>query len=219
MTKLTPLLLAGALALPGAFLAGASQAQVGGIAVVDPDGAIANSNAWKAAQGQLQTTYKPQLDQAEARRTAIGAELQPLVTKLQADQKANVAQASLQTQYQAIQAKENAGNAEIQRLTTPFVRARAYTIEQIQRQLKAAIDAAAARKQAKIVLAPNDVVHLEPAGDITADVTTELNRLVPSVGITPPAGWQPAGQGGGQGAGAAPVAAAPAATTRKPSGR
>jgi len=212
-------LIAATLIAPGALLAGVSQAQVGGVAVVDPDGAVAGSNAWKAAAGQLQTTYKPTLDQAETRRQAISAELQPLVTKLQNDQKANVAQAQLQTQAQAIQAKEQAGNAELQRMTMPYARARAYAIEQIQQQLKPAIDAAAASRKASIVLGPNDVVHLDPAGDITAAVTTELNRLVPSVSITPPANWQPGQQGQ---AAAAPAAAAPApapAPTKQPQGR
>lgn len=204
------LIAAAALVIPGALLAGVSQAQVSGIAVVDPDGAVAGSNAWKAAAGQLQTTYKAQLDQAEARRQAIAAELQPLVTKLQNDQKANVPQATLQSQLQSIQAKEQAGNAELQRMTTPYARARAYTIEQIQRQLKPAIDAAAVRKKASIVLAPNDVVHLDPAADLTADVTIELNRLVPSVATTPPANWEPGQQG---------QAPAAPANTKQPQGR
>ena len=212
MKSFKTMLMAAALVAPGALLAGVSHAQVGGVAVVDPDGAVGNSNAWKTAASQLQTTYKATLDQAEARRQAIAAEIQPLVTKAQADQKANVPQAQLQTQRQAIQAKEQTGNAELQRITMPYARARAYAIEQIQGQLKAAIDAAATRKKASIVLGPNDVVHLEPAGDLTADVTTELNRLVPSVSIAPPANWQPGQQGG------APAAAAPA-NTKAPQGR
>lgn len=195
MTSFKTFLMAAALATPATLFAASAQAQVSGIAVVDPDAAIGNSNAWKAAQTQLQATYKTQIDQAEARRKAITAELQPLVTKFQADQKANVAAATLQSEAQAIQTKEQAGNAELGRLTAPFLRARTYVAEQIQAQLKAAIDAAAARKKASIVLTPNDVAHLDPAGDMTADVTTELNRLVPSANITPPAGWQP-GQGG-----------------------
>ncbi|QKS01053.1 OmpH family outer membrane protein [Sphingomonas sp. CL5.1] len=215
MNSKKTMLIAAALLAPGALVGGVSQAQVNGVAVVDPDGAVAGSNAWKAAAGQLQTTYKATLDQAETRRQAISTELQPLVTKLQNDQKANVAQAQLQTQLQTIQSKEQAGNAELQRITAPYVRARAYAIEQIQQQLKAAIDAAAARKKASIVFGPNDVVHLDPAGDITADVTTELNRLVPSVSIAPPANWQPGQQGQ---AGAAPAAPAPA-NTKQPQGR
>ncbi|MCW6529617.1 MULTISPECIES: OmpH family outer membrane protein [Sphingomonas] len=211
MNSFKTMLMTAALVAPGALLAGVSHAQVGGVAVVDPDGAVGNSNAWKTAASQLQTTYKATLDQAEARRQAIANEIQPLVAKAQADQKANVPQAQLQTQLQAIQAKEQAGNAELQRMTLPYARARGYAIEQIQAQLKAAIDAAAARKKASIVIGPNDVVHLDPAGDLTADVTTELNRLVPSVSIAPPANWQPGQQGG---------AAAPApANTKQPQGR
>ena len=49
-----------------------------------------------------------------------------------------------------------------------------------------------------------------PGHPITAAVTAELDRLVPTVNTTPPANWQP-GQGG-QAAGAAPAGAAPAAT-------
>ncbi|MBN8846681.1 MULTISPECIES: OmpH family outer membrane protein [unclassified Sphingomonas] len=214
MNSKKTMLIAAALLAPGALVASVSQAQVNGVAVVDPDGAVAGSNAWKTAAGQLQTTYKATLDQAETRRQAISTELQPLVTKLQNDQKANVAQAQLQTQLQTIQSKEQAGNAELQRMTAPYVRARAYAIEQIQQQLKAAIDAAAARKRASIVLGPNDVVHLDPAGDLTADVTTELNRLVPSVSIAPPANWQP----GQQGQAGAPAAPAPT-NTKQPQGR
>ena len=48
---------------------------------------------------------------------------------------------------------------------------------------------------------------LGAGADITPAVITELNALVPSVGITPPAGWQP---GQAQGAAAAPAPATPA---------
>ena len=50
--------------------------------------------------------------------------------------------------------------------------------------------------------------------DITDAVVTEINALVPSVSITPPAGWQP----GRQGQAAAP-AAAPANPAQAPKSR
>ena len=49
--------------------------------------------------------------------------------------------------------------------------------------------------------------------NITTQLKTQLNTLVPSVSITPPAGWRPGGQQ--QGAAPAPAAAQPA----KPAGR
>ncbi|WP_326524262.1 OmpH family outer membrane protein [Sphingomonas sp.] len=204
------MMLAAAAAIPGTVaLVAPAAAQVSGIAIADPNGAVANSNAWKAAAAQIQTTYKTQIDQAEARRQAIAAELQPLYTKFEADQRANVAEATLRTQATAIQQKEEAGNQEIGRLTAPAQRAQAYAIEQIQNQLNTAVQAAVTRKNVSLLLRPDAAMFAQPAVNITADITTELNRLVPSVQTNPPANWQP----GQQQAGAAPAATAPAPTT------
>ena len=189
-------------------------AQVGGIAVADPNNAVARSRAWTTAQSQIQATYKAQIDQAEARRKAITAEIQPLYTKFEADRKANVAEATLRQQATAIQQKETAGNQELARLTQPAQRAQAYALEQIQRQLNAAVTAATQRKNVTLLLRPDAALFAQPAADITADVTAELDRLVPSVNTTPPANWQPGqdGAGAAPAASAAPAAAAPAAT-------
>ena len=70
MTTFKTLLVAAAVLSPAAIVAPA-QAQVSGIAVADPQGAIAGSKAWTTARGQIETTYKSQLDQAETRRQAI----------------------------------------------------------------------------------------------------------------------------------------------------
>ncbi len=206
------MMLAAAAAVPGtvAFVAPAS-AQV---AVADPNAAVAQSNAWKAAAAQIQTTYKTQIDAAEARRRAIAAELQPLYQKFEADQRANVAEATLRTQANAIQTKETAGNQEISRLTGPAQRAQAYVIEQIQVQLPAAVQAAVTRKNIQVLLRPDAVAFAQPTANITPDVTTELNRLVPSVNAAPPANWQPGQQGG-----AAPAAGTAPAPARPNTGR
>ena len=217
MTTLKTLLLAAALVAPAA-----ANAQVGGIAVANPEAAIANSRAWATARGQIQTTYKTQLDQADARRRAIQTELQPLVTAYQTAAGApGATEASLRPQAQAIQTRENNANQELARLTGPAQRAQAYALEQISGRLKDAIDGAGRARNASLVLRPDAALSVQPAADITAAVTTELDRLVPTVSIAPPANWQP-GQAG-QGAGAAPAGAPPrapaAASRRQPSGR
>ncbi|MGK6319905.1 OmpH family outer membrane protein [Sphingomonas sp. DT-204] len=205
------ILLAAAAAIPGTVaLVAPAAAQVAGIAVANPEAAVARSRAWTAAQQQIQTTYKAQIDQAEARRKAIQAELQPLYAKFEADRKANAAQATLRTQAQTIQTRETAGNQELARLTAPAQRAQAYALEQIQAQLAPAVTAATTRKNVQLLLRPDAALFAQPATDITADVTAELDRLVPSVSITPPANWQPGQQ---QAAAGAPAAAAPAAST------
>ncbi len=217
MTTFKTLLLAAALAAPGV-----ASAQVGGIAVADPEAAVANSRAWSAARTQIQTTYKTQLDQANARRQAVAAELQPLV---QAYQRAAAApgatEASLRPQAQAIQTKEQAANTELGRLTAPAQRAQAYALEQISNKLPDAVNAAVRAKNVSLLLRPNAALFANPAADVTSAITAELDRSVPSVSITPPANWQP----GQQQQGAAATTAAPAATTpapannQRPSGR
>lgn len=212
MKTLKMFLLAAAAAVPGtAALIAPAQAQVAGIAVANPEAAVARSRAWTAAQQQIQTTYKAQLDQAEARRKAIAAELQPLYSAFEAARAApNANEASLRTQAQAIQTKENAGNQELGRLTAPAQRAQAYALEQIQAQLNAAVTAATTRKNVQLLLRPDAALFAQPTTDITADITTELDRLVPSVNTTPPANWQPGGQEQQQAAAPAPAAPAPA---------
>ncbi|WP_294266714.1 OmpH family outer membrane protein [uncultured Sphingomonas sp.] len=203
-----------AAALAPVAIATPSLAQVNGIAVANPEGAVLESNAWKTAISQIQTTYKTQLDQAQSRQTAVQNELRPLVDAFQKARSApNANEAALRTQANTIQQKEQAANAELQRLTQPVQRARAYAAEQIGAQLQAAVNAAMSKKKVTLLLRPEAAVQTQPSADITTDVTAELNRLVPNVSITPPANWQPGGQ---QGAAAAPAAAAtparPAAT-------
>ena len=220
MKTIKTMLLAAALVAPGLFAASGATAQVGGIAVADPEAAIAASKAWTAAKAQIQTTYKAQLDQATSRRQAIAAELQPLVTAYQTAARApGATEASLRPQAQAIQTKEQAANAELARLTQPANRAQSYAIEQISAKLPDAVNAAVRAKSVNVLLRPNAALFVQPTADITSAITAELDRAVPTVSITPPAGWQPGQQG--QGAAAAPAAAAPAAagSARKPSGR
>ena len=216
----TLLLAAAALVAPAAMTATAADAQVSGIAVADAQGAIANSKAWNAARAQIETTYKAQLDQAETRRQAVARELQPLVTAFQTAQRApGATEATLRPQAQAIQARENAANQELARLTQPAQRAQQYAIEQIQAKLSDAVTAAVRAKNVSLLLRPEAALFAQPTADITAAVTTELDRLVPSVSTAVPANWQP-NQGGQQQQGAAPAPAARApAATRAPQGR
>ena len=184
-------------------------AQAGGIAVANPEGAVAGSRAWTTARTQIEATYKAQLDQAQARRDAIGREIQPLVTAFNTARAApNANAASLQTQAQAIQAREQAGQAELTRLTAPAQRAQAYAIEQISARLNEAVQAVVRARNITMLVRPDAVLFAQPAADVTPAITTELDRLVPSVNTTPPANWQPGQQG------QAPTATAPAAGAR-----
>lgn len=210
MTK--PLYLLAAVAALAAAPAGA---QTAGIAVANPEAAVAQTKAWTTARGQIETQYKTQLDQANARRQAAQTELQPLVTAYQTAARApNANEAALRPQLQAIQTREQAAQTEIARLTQPAQRAQAYALEQISGQLRTAVNNAVARKKVTLLLRPDAALYAQPASDITADITQELDRLVPTVSIAPPANWQP-----GQQQGAAAGAAQPQQQRPAPQGR
>jgi Skp family chaperone for outer membrane proteins len=187
--------LAAGLALSTAIAAAPASAQVNSLGVANLDAAVQRSTAWTTAMTQMQTTYKATIDQLNTRETAIRAELKPLADKLQSDAKApNPNQQSLQTQYTTLQQRQNAAQQELAKIGQPVARARAYVEEQIVAKLDDALRAAMTRKNVSLVVRPEAALSYQPAADITADVTTELNRLVPSVSITPPANWQPGGQ-------------------------
>jgi Skp family chaperone for outer membrane proteins len=188
------LLAASLLAVPATASA---QAAASAVAVANLEEAVQKSNAFTAAIAQIKVTYAAQIATLEARQKTLNAEIAPLVTAFQAAQKApNPNQAALQTQYNAIQTKQQNGQKELQNLGTPVARAQAYVEEQIVGKLDVALKAAMVKKGVALVVAPQATVSYSPAADLTDEITLELNTSVPSASITPPAGWQPGGQGG-----------------------
>lgn len=190
-----PVLAAGLiLAAASPMLAVPATAQVvKGVGVVSLPAVIANSNAFKIAEEQRLVTYKPQLDQANARRQAIAAQLQPMYQKFQADQQNNVAQAQLQQQAGAIQQIEQAGQRELQQMLAPVALSRAYVQEQIEEQLDEAVQAGATKRNVTLILdaANGQVIYADAAYNITQAVLDELNRVLPTAQLVPPQGWVP----------------------------
>lgn len=201
---------------------------VPGLAVANLEAVVANSSAYRTAQQQRQVTYKPQLDQAEARRKAISAQLQPLADKFNRDRAAAGAnQAALAQQAQSIQQIQQAGEQELQRLVQPIALSEAYVEEQITEKLDAAVKAAMAQKKISILLAPQAIAALNNNGyNLNQTILEELNKLIPAAQLVPPANWEPreqrearAAQAAQQGqAGAAPAAPARPAG-QQPDGR
>ena len=218
--------LAAAAAAPLAISPAAAQ-NAQGIGVVSLPAVMANSNAFRVAEQQRPVTYKPQLDQAEARRAAIAAQLQPLVEKFNADRAAaSPNQQALQQQAAQIQQIEQNGQRELQQILAPVALSRAYVAEQIEEKLDEAVQAAAAKKGVTLILdaSQGDVVFASAERNMTQDVLAELNTLLPTAMLVPPTGWVPreirqqqeaaaAAQAAQQGAGAAP------ATGVQPTGR
>lgn len=232
MKRIVKSAVAGLLLASGSQIAVAQNAApsgtlVAGLAVADLEGAVANSNAYKVAQQQRPVTYKAQIDQAEARRKAISAQLQPMVDKFTKDRQAAAPnQTALQQQAQAIQQIQQSGEQELQRIIQPVAYSEAYVQEQIEDKLDQAVKNAMGQKKVSLLLNPQVVLAMNNnAYNLTPDITTQLNTLIPSAQLVPPQGWEPrqirearAAQAAQQGAAAGQPPAAPTTTTQ-PTGR
>ena len=221
-------LIAGTLILAGSQLvvvAPAAAQAVKGIAVANPTAIVALSNAFKVAEQQRPVTYKAQIDQANARKGQIEAQLRPLATKLQADAQAPTAatnQAALQQQYGQIQQIEQSGQNEINQILQPVALSRAYVVEQIGDKLEQATKAAMAKQKIEILLDSGSVINAGETYNLNQAILNEVNVILPSAQLVPPAGWLPRAQRDQQAQqqGAAPAAAAaPAIPGTKPKGR
>lgn len=213
-------LTAGAAVIPAA----PAMAQVvRGIGVVNVRAAVANSNAFKTAQTQRQTTYAAQIQQANTRQQQIAQQLQPLYTQAEtASRAANPDQAALQRQVTQIRQIEANGQRELQQILQPLALSEAYVQEQITAQLNTAVETVAKRRNITLIFDPTSgsPIYADAAYNMTQDVVNELNRLVPSVQIVPPAGWQPREVREAQAAQAAQAAPQPAQQPRpQPQGR
>ena len=210
-------------AAPAAAQAAAQGAST--IGVVSLPAVVANSNAFKVAEQQRPVTYKPQFDAAEARRSAIAAQLQPMVDKFNADrQVANPNQQALQQQAAQIQQIEANGQRELQQILAPVALSRAYVQEQIEDKLDQAVQNAAKKKGVTLILdaSQGQVVFAEAKHNLTQEVLNEVNTLLPNALLVPPTGWVPREMRQQQEAAAAQAAQSqqPAASTsQQPTGR
>ncbi len=183
-----------ALSAPAAITPVAAQAAAGArtIGVVNVPAVVANSNAYRTAQQQRQTTYQAQIEQANQRRQAIGQQLQPLIQQLQtASQQPNANQQALQQQALQAQQIEQAGQQELQQLLAPVALSQAYVEEQINDQLNTAIQNAARAQNISLVITPDVILYADASYNINQPVLDELNRLLPSAQLVPPTGWVP----------------------------
>jgi Skp family chaperone for outer membrane proteins len=182
--------------------AGPVGAGVNGIAVANLDAVVANSLAFKKAQADREVTYKPQLDAAKAKEAALNAQIKPIVDKFQKDRAApganvNALAAAAQQQVQAIQ---ESGKAEIEKIVEPVRLSDAYVLEQIMEKRAAAVQAAMSKAGVTLLLNPEAILAATNAYNLNQQILSELNTSLPSVQIVPPAGWQPreAREGAGQ---------------------
>ncbi|MCW0198508.1 OmpH family outer membrane protein [Sphingopyxis sp.] len=174
------------------MLAAPAAAQARSTAVADVRAAAAKSNAFTVASQQIQTTYKAQIDQQETRGQTLQAEMNVLIAKYNEEAKKSPQnQTALQAAAKAVQDKRTAAQEELGKIGEPVELALAYVEDQISVRMNEAIKAAMTAKKVDLLLQPDAVLARENNVDITDAVVVELNKILPSVTITPPAGYKP----------------------------
>ncbi|MBJ7527233.1 MAG: OmpH family outer membrane protein [Sphingomonadaceae bacterium] len=184
--------------LAAAFLSVAAisvpaSAQVAGIATSDTAVAITRSKALGTAYQQIGTQYATVAQQLQAKRV----EINNLNAQLDTNKDKELTQEELDV---AIKAKNplltqiDAKQKELNTLQEPIFLAQLYAVEQIALKYDAAQQAVITAKKINVILAPDAFVWAPEAVDVTAAITAELDKAVPSVPITPPAGWRPSRQ-------------------------
>jgi Skp family chaperone for outer membrane proteins len=184
-----------ALAAGIAMLPVATNAQVAGIATFDATTAILNSKARVAAYSQVDTTYASYFTQIE-QKAKEGNDLQQQLYKqfdANGDKKLDDAEvAKLEAAKNPLKDQIQAKNNEMQQLQVPIVKARMFALEEIAKKFAAAQQEVIAQKKLSLILTPDAFIYAPEAANVTPAITAALDRLVPSVGITPPnANWQP----------------------------
>lgn len=174
------------------MLAVPAAAQAKAVAVADVRVAAGRSNAFTVASQQIETTHKATIDQQQTRGQTLQAEINVLIAKYNEEvKKTPQNQTTLQAAGKALQDKRQAANAELTRIGAPVDLAIAYVEDQISLRMNEAIKAAMTAKKVDLLLNPDAVLARENNVDITEAVIAEINRILPNVSITPPAGYQP----------------------------
>ena len=169
-------------------------AQVNGIATSNTIQAIVQAKAFSAAYKEIDVAYASYFEQMKTK----AQDLNNLNAKLDANGDKVVDQAELDA---AVKAKNpviqqiDQKELEIQQLQAPIALAKIHAIEGIARQFDAAQTNVIKAKKISILLAPDAFLYAPNEIDITPAIVAELDRIVPTVVSTPPAGYQATRQG------------------------
>jgi len=178
-----------AMAALAALAAVPAAAQVNGIAVADPAIAVAGSQAIQTAYNQIGTTYqaqRTQLEQLQQQRAGLIRQFDTNNDGQLSQEEQTAAQANT-----AVIQQVNGLDQQINTVQQPVTLARVYAIEQIAQQLNPAVQQVVQANSIQLILAPAAALFVADAVDVTDEIITQLNTLVPTVSTAAPQGWQP----------------------------
>lgn len=169
-----------------ATVATPAAAQIAGFATSNPELVLLRANARTAAYQQIGQQYAAQIEQINQ----LTAQLSPLEQQIDTNGDGQVTQAEATANAAALQQAQSLGQ-QIDALSRPIQLAQMYALEQLIVDYGNSRDTAMQAKGVQVLLDPQSVQMSPQTFDITPDILATLNQRVPTVQITPPAGWQP----------------------------
>ena len=146
------------------------------------------------AYQQISTTYGSSAQLIQTKRK----EINDINVQLDTNKDKELTQIELDA---AIKAKNplltqlDAKQKEINQLQDPIIKAQLFAVESIAMKYEAAQQAVITAKKISVILSPDAFVWAPDSVDVTPLITAEIDKAVPSVGITAPADWRPSRQG------------------------
>lgn len=169
-----------------AFAASPAAAQVSGIATASPEAVIVQSQARIAGYQQIEQTYAAQLAQLRTLRQEMATIQQTLDTNKDGQLSQQEASANQALVTQAQQKEQQLNQA-----SQPIAMAQYYVIEQLIRDYNNAQQQVVQQKNIQLLLTPEAIQWGPDSVNVTDEIVAALNQRMPSVQVTPPAGWQP----------------------------
>jgi outer membrane protein len=189
MTKIKLALLAAASLAPVA--ANAQNVPAAVIAVVDTQRILGTCTACAAANTQIQALVTQAQSRAQALSSPLATEEQALQTEatrvraLPEGAAKNTAGQTLQQRVVAFQAKQTAGQAELDRLRTNIESTRQNVIRQISEKLNPIVTQVMTQRGANIAMDQQATLAAAKSVDVTDSVLAALNQQLPSVTVAP----------------------------------
>lgn len=171
-----------ATAIPSVALAQRAPAAV--VVVVDTDRIYRECTACRSAQTQLQT----RVTSLQTRQQTLTNQLRPEGEAIQAAIQAlagKAPDAALRARVQAFQKKQDDANQELSRGQQNIQSIQANVVRQINAQLTPVINQVMTTRGANLAVDQNATLAHSQATNVTADVLAGLNRVLPSVSLTP----------------------------------
>jgi Skp family chaperone for outer membrane proteins len=171
------------------FAAPAVQAQVAGIGTANEVAVIIDSNAFKNAFQQINTTFGGSMTTIDARATEVQQLQQQLLTQFDVNKDQQLSQdeqQKLQASKSPLLTQIQAKQEEMANLEAPIRAAQIFVIDTLDKNYQQALKETAAAKKVSVVLAPDVVVWAPDAINMNESLKVRLDQLSPQVSITPP---------------------------------